>query len=497
MKTLKMLSKVSEIQFVLDYQVVTLDFSNPGSPKPTTTLLNYLRSHDGHKGVKEGCAEGDCGACTVVIADYNGRGGFTFRSVDSCLVFLPMIHGKWVITVENLALQKNGEWVLHPVQKALINTSGTQCGYCTPGIIMSLFALFKNHKNPDKETVEDALTGNLCRCTGYKSIVDAGLEACSTGGTDHFDEMDDQIFELLGTINTSKTIEINHGGQQYFKPFGMEEALRLREQHPDALIVNGSTDAALLQTKKRLFLSKILDLSGVDELKLIVEDHAQIVFGAGTTLEEIRNYCQNRLPVVAEILKVFGSLQIRNLATLGGNIGSASPIGDTLPVLMALGAKLRLLGSGKQRELLLENFIEGYRKTNIQKDEIIALIIIPKPLKSEIVKCYKISKRQDLDISSVSVCFKLQLNTLANVKEISILYGGMAATTKRAIQTERFLVGKTWNRTNIEDAMQIISTEFQPISDARAEASSRTIMARNLLLKFWSETCLQPLEYKK
>lgn len=490
-------STTNEIQFILDYQVVTLDFSNPGSPKPTTTLLNYLRSHDGHKGVKEGCAEGDCGACTVVIADYDGRGGFTFRSVDSCLVFLPMIHGKWVITVENLALQKNGEWVLHPVQNALINTNGTQCGYCTPGIVMSLFALYKNHKNPDKETVEIALTGNLCRCTGYKSIVEAGLEACSNANTDHFDEMEDEIFELLGTINTSKTIEINHGGQQYFKPFSMEEALRLREQHPDALIVNGSTDIALMQTKKKLFLSKILDLSGVDELKLVVEDHARLIFGAGTTLEEIRIYCQTRLPVLAQILKVFGSQQIRNLATLGGNIGSASPIGDTLPLLMALGAKLRLLGTGKQRELLLEDFIEGYRKTNIQQDEIIALIIIPKPLKSEIVKCYKISKRQDLDISSVSVCFKLQLDALSIIKEISILFGGMAAATKRAMQTERFLVGKTWNRTTIEEAMQVVSSEFQPISDARAEASSRTIMVKNLLLKFWSETHLQLSQNKK
>jgi len=490
-------AKTDEIQFILDNQIVKIGFNHPDSIKPTTTLLNYLRSLDGHKGVKEGCAEGDCGACTVVVAENDGRGNLSFKSVDSCLVFLPMIHGKWVITVENLAVKNGGEIRLHPVQEAMVETNGTQCGYCTPGIIMSLFALFKTHKNPDVDTIEDALTGNLCRCTGYRSIIEAARGACQNGGSDRFDEMESSVWEMMESINTIETLVLNVSGQQYFKPFSMEEALRIRNAHPDALMINGSTDAALLQTKKQVFLPKILDLSGVNELKMIVEDHARIVFGSGISLEDVRNFCQTRLPVLYDILNVFGSLQIRNLATLGGNIGSASPIGDTLPVLMALDAKLRLLGTGKQRELLLEDFIEGYRKTNIQDDEIIALIIIPKPVEGEIVKSYKISKRRDLDISSVSACYKIKANPDSLVERISIFYGGVAATTKRAVLTEQFLTGKPWNRPTIETAMEVLATDFQPISDARADASSRTIMAKNLLLKFWSETCPEILDNQK
>ena len=487
----------NEIQFILDNQIITIDFSDAAAPLPTTTLLNYLRSIEGHKGVKEGCAEGDCGACTVVIAESDGRGGLSYRNVDSCLVFLPMIHGKWVITVENLAITKKGQQTLHPVQEALIKTSGTQCGYCTPGIVMTMFSLFKNHKNPERETIEDALTGNLCRCTGYRSIIEACHEACSQDKSDHFEEAEEAVLEMLGKINTNETLRLSVKGQLYFKPFSIEEALIVRNLHPDALIINGSTDAALLQTKKHQFLHKILDLSGVDELKLIVEDHSNIVFGSGTTLEEVKNYCHSRLPVLTEILSVFGSLQIRNLATLGGNIGSASPIGDTLPVLMSLGAKVSLLGSSLQRELLLEDFITEYRKTSLQPDEIITLIIIPKPLENQVVKSYKISKRHDLDISSVSACYSLQLSNENKVEKISIFYGGMASTTKRATATEGFLTGKRWDRSTIEKAIDIVASEFQPISDARAHASARTIMAKNLLMKFWSETYPQLSENNK
>lgn len=490
--------QTNEIQFILDNQIITIDFSDPSSPLPTTTLLNYLRSTDGHKGVKEGCAEGDCGACTVVIAESDGRGSLSFRNVDSCLVFLPVIHGKWIITVENLAFTKDGQQTLHPVQEAMIKTSGTQCGYCTPGIIMTMFSLFKNHKNPDRETIEDALTGNLCRCTGYRSIIDACHEACSKDKPDHFEEAEEAVLEMLSKINTTKTLGLSAKGQFYFKPFSIEDALRIRKLHPDALIINGSTDAALLQTKKHQFLHKVLDLSGVNELKLIVEDHSSIVFGSGTTLEEVKNYSHSRLPVLAEMLSVFGSLQIRNMATIGGNIGSASPIGDTLPVLMSLGAKLRLLGSSQPRELLLEEFITDYRKTSLQNDEILGLVIIPKPAENQLIKSYKISKRHDLDISSVSACYNLQLTKDNRVEKIRIFYGGMAATTKQAAKTEEFLTGKVWHRTTIEKAMNIVAGEFQPISDARAEASTRTIMAKNLLMKFWTETCLQlPENIKK
>jgi xanthine dehydrogenase small subunit len=479
----------SGITFILDNKITEIDFSANDSFKPTTTVLNYLRSRPGHKGVKEGCAEGDCGACTIVVAELNGRGGLAYKSLDSCLLFLPAIHGKQLITVENLAIKKGKEIKLHPVQEAMVKKDGSQCGYCTPGVVMSLFALYKTHQNPSSEVIEDALTGNLCRCTGYRPIIDAAAEACSLEGSDHFSENEEEIFSALQKISDDKTsIEIYNPDQIFLKPFTISEAIRLRKEHPDALIVNGSTDVALLQTKKKILLPKILDLSAVDELKLIVEDHSKIAVGAGTSMEELLQFCETRLPALAAILKVFGSLQIRNAATLGGNIASASPIGDTLPLLLALDTKVRLLAPGRQRELLLSDFITGYRKTSIEADEILALIIISKPLKNEIIRAYKISKRKDLDISSVSACFRLKSDKNNNVAQIKIIFGGMAATALHATKTENFLLGQPWSRETVEKAMEILYHEFSPISDARADEESRRIMAKNLLMKFWIET---------
>jgi len=479
----------SGVQFILDGKLTEIDFSFNDSIKPTTTVLNYLRSLPGHKGVKEGCAEGDCGACTIVVAELDGRGGLTYKSLDSCLLFLPAIHGKHLITVENLALKNGHEIKLHPVQEAMVNKDGSQCGYCTPGIVMSLFALYKTHQNPSREIITDALTGNLCRCTGYRPIIDAAAEACCLNGDDHFSENEEEIITILQKINDDNSpIEIFTKNQTYLKPFTIAEAIRLRKEHPDALIVNGSTDVALLQTKKKIFLPKILDLSAVDELKLIVEDHSKIAVGAGTSLEELLQFCETRLPALAKILKVFGSLQIRNIATLGGNIASASPIGDTLPLLLALDTKVRLLADGRQRELLLKDFFVGYRKTSIEADEILALIIISKPLKSEIIRTYKISKRKDLDISSVSACFRLKLDKNKNVAHIKIIFGGMAATTKSAEKTVEFLKGLPWSREIVEKAMEILYHEFSPISDARADEDSRRKITKNLLMKFWIES---------
>lgn len=477
------------IAFVLDNKVVKIDFSRGGDFKPSTTVLNYLRSLDNHKGVKEGCAEGDCGACTVVVAEPDGRGGLEYKSLDSCLLFLPMIHGKQLITVENLAQNDNGRLLLHPVQQAMVEAGGSQCGYCTPGIVMSLFALYKTHQNPVEETITDAITGNLCRCTGYRPIVDAAAKACSGDHSDHFSSTEDDILDLLNELNQNKiSLELNTCGQLYLKPFSFDEALRLRRLHPDALIVNGSTDVALLQTKKKIHLPKILDISSVNELKMMVEDENVVAIGSGVVLQEVLEFCKFRLPVLADILAVFGSLQIRNLATLGGNIGSASPIGDTLPVIIALESKIKLAGENYQREIPLEQFITGYRKTDIRLDELITMVIIPKPAGNELIKSYKISKRKDLDISSVSACFKLVFGDHKTILKAILVYGGMAEMTRRAKNAEAYLVGKIWSREVAEEAAQLVFKEFSPISDARADSDSRRIMAKNLLLKFWVET---------
>jgi xanthine dehydrogenase small subunit len=478
-----MATNSSTIRFVLDNRIHQIDFSAAGL-KPTTSVLNYLRSLQGHKGVKEGCAEGDCGACTVVLAEIENNNQLRYYSVDSCLVFLPMIHGKQLITIENLI---NGGQ-LHPTQKAMVQTDGSQCGYCTPGIVMSLFALFHNEKNPAKETIASALAGNLCRCTGYRPIMEAAHKMYENGNRDHFDESESKTLKMLQQIGEEKTvIEIVTAEQIYLKPQTLEDALFLRRRHPEAIVIAGSTDIALLQTKKRLHLASILDISAVTDFNFIVEDHLHLAIGALTSLEEVRRYAKNKLPFLSDILEVFGSLQIRNLATIGGNLGTASPIGDTLPVFMVLESVVTLINFEGRRQIPIEEFIVDYRKTALKNDELIGGISFMKPAPFEIIRSYKISKRKDLDISSVSATFRLSVDASNKIEKVLIAFGGVSAKPERAVATEEFLDDKPWNRQTIEEASQILYNEFNPISDARAGAEARRLMARNLLFKFWDD----------
>jgi len=473
------------IKFLLDDNVVEIDFSKEKELKPTTTVLNYLRSLSNHKGVKEGCAEGDCGACTIVLGERKADRKIKYTAVDSCLVFLPMIHGKQIITVENLSQKIDGKIILHPVQEAMVNSYGSQCGYCTPGFIMSLFALYKNHNNPTREIIEESLGGNLCRCTGYQSILDCAMKACSKNGIDHFTEREGLTSKILKEINKERSvIQLTSGKQTYFHPFTLDDALMLRKHYRNAVIINGGTDIALRQTKRNEMLGEVIDLSGVEELKIYDEEENGFYFGAGMCLEKMKKLCEKPFPALHNILKVFGSLQIRNFATIGGNIGSASPIGDTLPVLFAKKAKVILQSSRSKREVEIEDFIKGYRKTVLKDDELITSVFIPKPEKNEVIKSYKVSKRKDLDISTVSLTCKL-VHDKKIIKEIILAYGGMAETTRRAKKTEKYLEGKEWSRVNIEEAMKIVREEFIPISDARASAEFRKIASGNLLMKMY------------
>lgn len=477
------------ISFVLDGKIKTIDFKEQFSP--TTTVLNFLRQDALHKGVKEGCAEGDCGACTVAIGELNQENKIAYKAIDSCLVFLPMIHGKQLITVENLKQQKDNKEVLHPVQQEMVNCNGSQCGYCTPGIIMSMFSLYKNENNPTKESIEDALTGNLCRCTGYKPIIEATAKACVHNGEDQFDQNESSIIELLLQIkNSNNSLNINTGSQNYYQPKTKAEAFELRNKMPDSILISGATDVALRVTKRNELLQEIIDLSNIEELKKCTVTDYVLKFGAGMSLEDVKNISKNELPALYETLAVFGSRQIRTLATFGGNLGSGSPIGDTLPTLMAYDADIKLQSADGDRIIKMNDFILGYRQTERRPNEIITSVIINKPEAHTKVKYYKVSKRKDLDISTVSAGFSVSLNNNNKVSAITLAYGGMAATTKRATEAEVFLNGNEWNRENVETAMEMIQNAFTPLTDARSGAEFRSVAAKNLLLKFWSETQL-------
>ncbi len=473
------------VSFVLDGKIASVDFLK-SNLRPTHTLLHYLRSLPNHKGTKEGCGEGDCGACTVVIGELDNNNKINYKAVDSCLVFLPMIHGKQVITIENLASEKNGETILHPVQEAMVFENGTQCGFCTPGFTMSLFSLYKNYDNPMPQVIKNALSGNLCRCTGYNSILKATQEAFRNKKDDHITKEEGKIKLLLKKINKA-TITINREDQVYMKPFSLDEALKLKSRFPQALIISGATDCALRVTKKHEILPCIIDISDVAELKSIKKDSDKFVFGAATKLEDIRMAAEKELKTLFEMLTVFGSKQVRNMATLGGNVGSASPIGDALPLLLAYGASVNLKSVDGERKMPFSDFITGYRKTNMLPNELITSVEIPIPDKKGIIKFYKLSKRKDLDISTVSVSFNLKMKN-NSVEDIIVAYGGMAAYTKRAVNTEKYLLNKKWTEETILEAVKFIEKDFEPISDARAGKEMRMIAAGNLLLKFYNDT---------
>ncbi len=470
----------NKISFVLDGKITIVDFSK-SEYSPTTTLLHYLRTLPEHKSVKEGCGEGDCGACTIVMGDLVD-GKMQYRAYDSCLIFLPSIHGKYIITSENLGNADN----LHPVQQAMYEFDGSQCGFCTPGFVMSIYALYKQEHESDRSEIKNALAGNLCRCTGYRPIVEAAEHVCNNKTEDEISKNENDISEMLSSIDKNELISIHANEQRYFLPFNKKDALKLRRMYPDAIVVTGSTDIALRVTKNNELLPMIIDLSQVHDLNFVEEYEEKIIFGSNFKLEDVRQSSKGKLDALYDILTVFGSLQIRNRAALGGNLGSASPIGDSIPVLMAYDAEIVLESSVNRRSVKLRDFITGYRQTECKSDELITEVHVPIPNDNQIIKSYKNSKRKDLDISTVSASFVLRL-TENKVKEIAIFYGGMAAWTQRAKNTEQKLIGKEWNRENVENAMKMIAEDYNPISDARSGAKARNIMAANLLLKFWSE----------
>src|SRR6185312_2029639 len=470
------------IRFVLDGAVRELR-----DVAPTTTVLEWLRESERRCGTKEGCAEGDCGACTVAVGEPDGKGGVRYRAINSCIQFLPTLDGKELVTVESL--KHKGK--LHPVQRAMVDCHGSQCGFCTPGFVMSLFTLYHDNKEPTRETVDDVLAGNLCRCTGYRPIVEAAQKMRGLGARDQFHASAPERAAKLAGIVRQDTLAIETGGQRYFAPTNIEEFAAAFAEYPDAVLLGGGTDVGLWVTKQHRKLDTLIYTRDVTELNRVAVTDEFIEIGGAVSLTDAYTALAAEHPDFGEILRRFASVQVRNAGTMGGNVGNASPIGDTPPVLLALGARLLLRHGPATRGLPIEDFFLAYRKTAMQPGEFIEAIRIPRATPGLQFRAYKISKRFDQDISAVCGAFALLIEG-GRVAKVRLGYGGMAAIPKRANHAEMALLGQVWNEAAARAAMRALEDDFQPLSDMRASADYRLKVARNLLLKFFLETSKRP-----
>ncbi len=445
------------------------------NPDPTLTLLNWLRRECVLTGTKEGCAEGDCGACTIVVGD-SSRAPHWY-AINACIAFLPMLDGKAIITVEGLA--RNG--ALHPVQKALVEHHGSQCGFCTPGFVMSLYAHYRNNGALDDATLNDTLAGNLCRCTGYAPIIRAAKamrDYPTIEETLLAPRQERKMLALCMTDPLTNTIK------RYFAPQNLDEMATLYLQYPDAIILAGGTDIGLWVTKKNAVLETLIDIGQLNGFKEIIQRQDGLHISAGASYHEVHEALFDLHPALGEIVRRLGSTQIRNTGTIGGNIANGSPIGDMPPPLIALGSELLLRKGDATRRLALEDFFIEYGKQDRQKGEFIEAVIVPKPDPAARFALYKISKRFDQDISALCGAFyaRLDNNQITNIR---IAFGGMAAIPARAKAAEAALLGKDWNEANIRAAMKALGDDFTPMSDMRASADYRQQAAQNLLLKFY------------
>jgi xanthine dehydrogenase small subunit len=488
------------VRFVLDGEVVAIDGIDP-----TRTVLNFLREDLGRTGTKEGCAEGDCGACTVVLGELDGN-GVRFRAVNACIQFVPALDGKELITVESL---KRADGSLHPVQRAMVDCHGSQCGFCTPGFVMSLFALYKSADHPSRTDVNDALAGNLCRCTGYRPIVDAAQRMYTYGNgsrkTDEnwmncsFSSLSDkqpsrserEMIERLQSIQRRDTLELSGANRRYWAPARLADLAALRAEHPDARIVAGCTDVGLWVTKQHRDLDKVIYVGNVAELKQIATSDTHIEIGAAVTLTDAFAELVEHYPELDELFRRFASPPIRNAGTLGGNIANGSPIGDSMPPLMALDTTLVLRQGAKTREIALDAFYVAYQRTALESGEFVERIRVPKPVASAHVRSYKISKRFDQDISAVCGGYRIEVED-GVVRSARVAYGGVAAIPKRARGCERALAGKPWSEETVRAAMAELDHDYTPLTDMRASASYRRAVTRNLLYRLWVETSGQP-----
>lgn len=450
---------------------------------PTQTVLQHLREDLHCTGTKEGCAEGDCGACTVVVGSLE-NGELQMKAVNSCIQFTPTLDGKALFTVEDL---QQADGALHPVQQALVECHGSQCGFCTPGFAMSLWGMYlkQEGREPTRCQIDDALSGNLCRCTGYRPIIDAARR---------MGELPLAAFDRAALADVLRGLQREAGtvygvaGQTFHAPRTLAELVAARAAHPDAVLLAGSTDVGLWVTKQMRVLTDIVYLGHVAELKTVREADGVLEIGAGVTLEDAyAAVCRHYPDELGELRQRFASLPIRNAGTLGGNVANGSPIGDSMPWLIALGSSIVLRGPDGERTLALEDFYLGYQLKDLRAGEIVAGVRVPLPRPNLVLRTYKLAKRFDQDISAVCAAFAFTFED-GIVRDARIAFGGMAATPKRAAQAESVLRGRAWDAAAVDEAMAALARDYAPLSDMRASSSYRMKTAQNLLRRYWYET---------
>ncbi len=451
------------------FQGETVELRNP---QPTKTLLNWLRRDMGLIGTKEGCSEGGCGACTVVVGELSGD-TIRYGAINACMIFLPTLNGKQLISVEDL---KDDQGELHPVQQSMVDCHGSQCGFCTPGFVMALFAMYHSQDSFDLSGINDAFAGNLCRCTGYGPIIAAAKSVLKDKQPDQFDRRKEETLAALRSIRPLKSVKIEHDDSRYFAPVSPDELTGLLEQHPDAVLFSGATDVGLWVTKQHRIMSTLIYLGHVRGLDEIRVDSTGIEIGATVNYSNAFENLVTHFPTLDEVLRRFGSVQVRNVGTIGGNIGNGSPIGDTLPVLISLGAGLRLRSARGVRKIPIEDYFIDYGKQDLRAGEFIESIRVPLLKKDALFSVYKVSKRFDEDISAVVGSFMITREN-GLVQTANIAFGGMAATPKRAAACEQVLNGASWNEETVNQAAAALTKDFSPISDVRASAGYRSSLA--------------------
>jgi len=485
----------SSVRFILDGEVVSVS----GLP-PTVTVLEYLRTVAGRTGTKEGCAEGDCGACTVVLGELAADGRTVdYRAINSCIRFLPTIDGKELVTVESL---QDADGELHPVQRAMVQCHGSQCGFCTPGFVMSLFALYLDLDRgpqelptppPEREDVITALSGNLCRCTGYRPIIDAGRRMSEYPAPKHWSrdeaQSPDRVKRLLALQRTAPQSALRFSG--FHAPLTVDELASALIAAPDSLLLAGGTDIGLWTTKHLRDLPPIIYLGAIAELQEIRNTDAGLRICAGVSLSAAWSALVAQHPALAEQARRFASPPVCNSGTLCGNIANGSPIGDSMPALIALGAEVELRHGTRYRRIPLERLYLGYQMKDLQRGEFVVSVVVPPPKPGRFFASYKLAKRIDQDISGVCAAFAVEVSG-GRVMDARLAYGGMSTIPARAANAEKTLVGQPWSEATIDSAIDALSVDFTPLTDARASQAYRLKAAGNLLRRFYLQQVPTP-----